>query len=197
MYRTYRELYRSKTEITKIGSGDTAFKLGKYVSVGLDVILLSTVVAIFPGYFIAIILHLLYRPVAIWAWQFVIGIVAGWISKQFDPQGKSVITWTVDVISYFTRKRLTDGFNKGIKLDTKTPQYKFSFYAVDQGVASSTPIYGKGPFTLLKPLGAKVKRDGTWMLKRSHHPLDPGRYRVDDGQIKRIKEAPTLSKRKK
>lgn len=193
MYRTYRELYRAKTELTKIGSGVGAFKLGKYVAVGLDVIGLGAIAAIFPGIFIATILHLLYRPVAPWVWQIVIGILVVYIARQFDPQGKSVLRWTIDLVRYFTRKHLTEGFNKkGIKINSKAPSYRYAFYAVDGGIVRSTPIYGKGAFTLHRPLGFKLKRDGTWLLSRSHHPLEPGKYRVMDGEIKRVREAPKL-----
>ncbi len=193
MYRTYRELYRSKTEITKIGAGATAWKFGKYVSFGLDVILLGVAVAVFPGFLIAGAIHAVYHVIPVWLWQIGIGFLTGWVARQFDPQGKSVLTWTIDLLAYFMRKHLTDGFNK-IKLDLKAPHYRFSFYAVDQGTARATPIYGKGTFTLHKPLGIKVKRDGTWLLKRSLHPLEPGRYRVVDGEVRRVKEAPKLRK---
>ncbi len=191
MYRTYRELYRSKTEITKIGSGAGALKLGKYMAVGLDVIGLGVIAAIFPGFFLAGFLHLLYHIIPVWLWQIAIGLMAGWAAKQFDPQGKSVLTWTLDLLSYFRRKHLTDGF-KAIKIDKKAPQFRFSFYAVDQGTARATPISGRGSFTLHKPLGARVLRDGTWVLRRSNRPLEPGKYRVVDGEIRRIREAPKL-----
>ena len=194
MYRTYRELYRSKTEITTIGKGAGALKLGKYMAVGLDIILFGIIIGIFPGIFLAGILHMFYRPFPTLLWQIVIGLVAGWAASQFDPQGKSVLTWIIDLIAYFIRKHLTDGFNKEIKMDSKAPLYRYAFYAVDQGTARSTPVYGRGTFTLHKPLGAKLKRDGTWVLKRSTHPLPPGRYRVVDGRIKAFKEAPKLKK---
>lgn len=194
MYRTYRELYRSKTEITRIGAGAGAFKLGKYVAVGLDVIGLGAIIAIFPGSLIAIILHLVIPRVSVLVWQLVIGFLAGWAARQFDPQGKSVLRWTIDVVGYFLRKHLTDGY-KAIKLNTKSPEVRYAFYAVDEGMARSTPIIGKGPFTLHKPLGVKVRRDGTWVLKRSANPLEPGRYRVMDGEIQRIREAPKLRRK--
>ena len=191
MYRTYRELYRQKTEITKIGSGAGALKIGKYLSVGLDVLLLGAAVGIFPGVLIAAVLHAIYPPISKAIWIVIIGFTAGWAAKQFDPQGKSVLTWVMDVMAYLRRPRISDGF-KPVKLDKKPLIYRYAFYAVDQGIARSTPIYGNGAFTLHKPLGVKILRDGSWILKRSHHPLEPGKYRVVDGKINKVTAPPKL-----
>lgn len=191
MYRTYRELYRARTEITTIGKGVGAIKLGKYVAVGLDIIFLGVIAAIFPGFLIAVLIHLFFRLFPVIVWQIAIGVLAGAVAKQFDPQGKSALTWTLDVLAYFRRKRITDGF-KTVNLDKKIVLPRFSFYAVDQGIARATPISGKGSFTLHKPLSVSVLRDGTWIAKRVGHLHEPGKYRVVEGEIRRMKDAPML-----
>ncbi len=168
--------------------------MGKYVSMGLDVLLLGAIVAIMPGAIIGGILHKLYPSIPTILWMGFIGFAAGWGAKQFDPQGKSVLTWTVDVLLYLKRKHITDGY-KPLALIQKPTLHKFAFYAVDQGTAYATPIAGKGTFTLHKPLGAKVLKDGTWVLRRSTHPLEPGKYKVQDGKIKRAVSMPPLPNR--
>nr|NNM90130.1 hypothetical protein [Bacilli bacterium] len=191
MYRTYRELYQVKTEITKIGTGAGALKIGKYLSVGLDIVGLGVIGAIFPGIFVAAILHAVYHPISRIVWMVAIGVMIGWAAKQFDPKGKSVLAYAGDVIAYLRRKRMSDGF-KPVALLKNPSVPRFAFYAVDQGTAQATPITGKGAFTLLKPMGVRVMKDGTWLIKRSSHPLPVGKYRIVNGQVKPVSPMPIL-----
>lgn len=192
MYRTYRELYRAKTEITRFGEGDGAIKFGRFVTVGMDIIGLGFLAAIFPGIFIALFLHLFYPVVPLFIWQTAFGFFAGWAASQFDPQGKTALSWVWDLLSFAFRKKWTDGFFV-VRQEKKAPLYRLSFYAVEKNTAYATPVIGSSQrLTLHRPLAVKVRSDGTWVARRASHPLPAGTYRVSGSKLIKTKEAPKL-----
>ncbi|PWI56640.1 TcpE family conjugal transfer membrane protein [Sulfoacidibacillus thermotolerans] len=195
IYRTYRELYRAKTEITRIGEGEGAIKLGRFVTVGLDVVGVGFIAAIFPGILIALFLHPFFPVVPFFVWQITFGFFAGWTASQFDPQGKTALEWLWDLIAFLFRKKWTDGFFV-IPKEKKAPLHRLSFYAVEKNTAYATPVIGSSQrLTLHRPLAVKVRRDGTWIVQRSAHPLPAGRYKVQNGKVVQVKEAPLLGRR--
>ncbi|PWI49846.1 hypothetical protein BM613_14605 [Sulfoacidibacillus thermotolerans] len=67
---------------------------------------------------------------------------------------------------------------------------------MEKNTAYATPVIGSSQYlTLHRPLAVKVRRDGTWIVQRSAHPLPAGTYRVSGNQVIAMKEAPKLKKR--
>lgn len=180
-YRSYRELYRRKTEIRTLGSGPGKIVLGRWFQLTTDSFVIMSISWVFPGFPIGWLLyHWIPRiPPFVWAAGVAFGL--GVLLGRLDLQGKASWRWALDALSFVLRSKWHDGW-RGLDW-TDSPGWAARVYAVDQGTAYSTPVTGTGiVLRLHRQAQVHVKR-GVWTIRRGPNGLAPGTYRIRDGRV--------------
>ena len=196
MYRSYRELYRRKTELRKIGMGPGSWHIGRWMSLTVDLLVVGLLAMLMPGAAIGWLVSRADPRVPSFLVALGCGFTAGAAASRANLQGKAAWQWLLDTLGYALRPHEHDGWRR---LDrTPAARWTAAVYATDDGTAYATPVMGTATVLRLhRPAVVTVRhgrrdrcdqrgRPPVWTVRRSVRAaqgLAPGLYRVRGDRV--------------
>ncbi|MFS0883345.1 TcpE family conjugal transfer membrane protein [Metabacillus niabensis] len=194
-YRTYKNLYRIRPAITSFGQGEHRIRFPKGFQITLDMFVLTLVLwlpmSLIGGIFLGNIISL---PMPLIG--FIIAMGVAMKLEKIDPSGKNIVSFLFDLVKFFFRKKLTDGFENQRKNESWKENVKVPVSLVEDNHVGSLPAKGYvTSFKLNGQYGVKLFKDGEVKISyQQGKSLPSGRYVIRSGKIEKYKNPPRLKK---
>ncbi|CAH8248468.1 TcpE family conjugal transfer membrane protein [Paenibacillus melissococcoides] len=185
-YKTYIRMFKVKFEISSIGAGDKRIRLPQGVSITFDMAVVTLLTLPLCRYLIAPIIGLLsggQDSIELWIYALITAVLIGWFSRKFEPAGRSIVLFGLDLIKFVFRSKFSDGWSKR---DSKIYQgnvqpVRVSLY--DQKKCGQFPASGEpDEFELRVAANVKVRR-GRAIFRLTGSKTSPGIYQVSKRKI--------------
>lgn len=195
-YRTYKNLFRVKAEISSIGDGPMRFRLPEGVAINMDMVFVFVATLPISRFLVAPIFEMMLRTqgdlASVLRWVYAIFISAGiaYVSRKFEPAGKSVMQYVWSIITFLFRNKWHDGWEaKKVNL-YKGPASEIRAYLLsEQDSCGSSPAVGfVDAFELKVPSSVKVSRSKV-IVSKIGKKLSPGVYRIQKGKVIKFESA--------
>ncbi|MFC5401780.1 hypothetical protein [Cohnella soli] len=193
-YRTYKEIFRVRAEVSSLGTGVHRVVLPEWCTITLDVVIIIAlslpitvfIIAPLPNLFISAFLHI-ENPILKWIEGFLMSAaLAFWLHKK-EAAGKTPLQYLGTLVGFILRSTVNswhDGWDTTrIELQTHK-NVQIRTYRFDERECGSLPAVGVGVkrFTLTSAAAVKVRGDKI-LFTKSGKRLEPGEYQVEGKKI--------------
>lgn len=196
MYRTYKNIFRVRAEVTSIsaGPGRRRIVLPEGWAITADVVIIFVVllpilryiIAPLPAFLLAKYLNVSSGISFIsWIVAIVLSGFIGIILSKKEPAGKTSIQYIACIFNYFLRNKWHDGWDsKRIRLEKESENSIVRVSSYEEGCCGDVPARAikLDHFELLRPAAVKV-RQGKVRFTRRGERLLPGHYKVEKSGV--------------
>lgn len=199
-YRTYKELFRVRAEVSSIGTGGKRVVLPEWATITMDVLIMFVltlpitryVIAPLPNLFISAFLNI-DHPILLWIEGAVMsGFIAVYLHKK-EAAGKTPLQFIGTLLGFAARAVINswhDGW-RAQKIDLQTHKnVQVAIRRYDDRACGSLPArgYGVKTFTLTSTAAVRLRGSRIDFTKTGANKLGPGVYRIEGKKIVAVKK---------
>lgn len=193
-YRTYKELFRVRAEISSIGTGSKRIVLPEWCQISADTLIIAVITLPVTRFIVAPITNLIVAPllnahgsIFVWIQALLMSGGIGLLLNKKEAAGKSPLQFFGTLLGFAARTSV-NGWHDGWetrKIELKTHRNVHIFMSrYDDRECGSLPAqaYGLKRFTLTSAAAVKVRGDRIDFTKRGNR-LAPGKYEIQGKKV--------------